>query len=204
MQLDPQNLTQPDVYKVMTGVIVPRPIGWVSTVDPEGTYNLAPFSFFNGVSSNPPAVSLCMSHTPSPNRFKDSLRNISQTGCFVVNIADSALAEAVDRTAGEFDPDINEFEEAGLTPLSGVAVDAPRVAEAPVSLECTLLHSFRVGEGVGSSTLVIGEIKLFHLRDGLLNTENYHVDIGALDPLARLAGKRYTRLGEHFSVQDER
>jgi flavin reductase (DIM6/NTAB) family NADH-FMN oxidoreductase RutF len=122
----------------------------------------------------------------------------------VVNNADSALAGAVDRTAGEFDPDIDEFQEAGLTPLPGMAVDAPRVAEAPVSLECTLLHSFRVGEGVGSSTLAIGEIRLFHLRDGLLNGENYHVDIGELDPLARLAGKTYARFGERFSVQDER
>jgi flavin reductase (DIM6/NTAB) family NADH-FMN oxidoreductase RutF len=80
MRLDPQSLAQPDVYKLITGLIVPRPIGWVSTIDPEGRHNLTPLSFFNGVGSNPPAVSICMSHTPSPNRNKDSLRNISETG----------------------------------------------------------------------------------------------------------------------------
>jgi flavin reductase (DIM6/NTAB) family NADH-FMN oxidoreductase RutF len=197
--VDPTALDPRETYKLMTGFIVPRPIAWISTQAPDGTLNLAPFSFFNGVGANPPAVSVSILHNPAGDRRKDTWRNIEATGEFVVNVVDEDLARAMNETSTEFPPEVDEFEAAGLEPVESVAVKPPRVAAAPVSLECTLLDSLKVGEGVGGATLVVGKIELVHVRNGIANERN-HVDIKELRPVSRLAGAEYGYVRETFSM----
>lgn len=199
MQLDPSTLDPREAYKLMTGFIVPRPIAWVSTQAPDGTLNLAPFSFFNGVGANPPAVSVSILHNPAGDHRKDTWRNIEATGQFVVNVVDEDLARAMNETATEFPPEVDEFERAGLRTAPSVAVRPPRVAAAPVSMECTLLDSLAVGEGMGGATLVVGKVELVHVRDGITNGRN-HVDLGELRPVSRLAGAEYGYVRETFTM----
>ena len=203
MQLDVQNLSQPELYKLLTGCIIPRPIAWVSTIDTNGVPNLAPFSFFNGVGSNPPAVSIAVGATESQDGRKDTLRNIQTTSEFVVNIVNEPLAEAMNETAINYPSTINEFEAAGLTMASCVIVQPPRVAEAPVSMECHLYTTVPVGEGPGSSTLVVGTIATIHVRDDIIN-ERLHIDVQRLQPIGRLAGPSYAFVRETFDMQRAR
>lgn len=200
MQFDPQQLGQQDAYKIMVGSIVPRPIAWVSTVDLQGNRNLAPFSFFNAVGSNPPALCFAISYTADTvEHRKDTLRNIQATGEFVVNIVNEELVRSMNETATNFPPNIDEFEYAGLTAAPGVCVRAPRVAESPVSMECKLFTLVPVGEGQGSSTLVIGTISLFHVRDDLID-ERHRIDIARLKPIGRLAGASYAYIRDTFEI----
>ncbi|GAB4177914.1 MAG: flavin reductase family protein [Calditrichia bacterium] len=187
-------------YKLIVGSIVPRPIAFVSTRSSDGSLNLAPFSYFNGVSSKPPTVSISIMQKFSDSGTKDTLRNILDTGEFVVNIVTEDIVEAMNETATEFPADVNEFEISGLTPISSELVSPPRVKESPIQMECTLFHHVQVGDGSpGSATLVIGEVKLFHVRQDLLY--NGKIDIRKLKPVGRLAGGEYTRLGELFTIE---
>jgi len=199
MQLDPQALGERETYKLLIGCVVPRPIAWVSTVDQQGARNLAPFSFFNGVGSNPPALSISINYIENADGRKDTLRNIAATGEFVVNIVDEDLAQAMNATATNYPPEVDEFAVAGLTAAPSAIVRPPRVAESPVSMECRLFTLVPVGQGSGSSTLVIGTIALFHLRDDLVDTR-HHVDIRGLRPIARLAGSGYAYVHETFEM----
>jgi flavin reductase (DIM6/NTAB) family NADH-FMN oxidoreductase RutF len=203
MNLDPRTFDQRELYKIIIGCIVPRPIAWVSTVDREGRHNLAPFSFFNGIGSNPPAVSVSINYTEHNDQRKDTLRNIQSTGEFVVNIVDEMLAEAMNETATDYPPDVDEFTVAGLTPAPSVTVRAPRVAEAPVSLECALFTCVPVGDGAGSSTLVIGTITHFVIRDDIID-ERHRIDVHKLRPIARLAGSSYAYVHETFELTRRR
>lgn len=203
MQLDVQTLSQPDLYKLLTGCIIPRPIAWVSTIDTDGVPNLAPFSFFNAVGSNPPAVSIAIGATDSQDGRKDTLRNIQTTNEFVVNIVNETLAEAMNETAINYPSTINEFEAAELTMESSAMVQPPRVAEAPVSMECHLYTIVPVGEGPGSSTLVVGTIAILHIRDDIIN-ERLHIDIQRLQPIGRLAGASYAFVHKTFDMQRAR
>src|SRR5215212_8479453 len=133
-QLDPQIIGQRETYKLLIGCVVPRPIAWVSTVDSSGVRNLAPFSFFNAVGSNPPTISISISYASGPDQRKDTLRNINDTGEFVVNIVDENLAQAMNATSANYPPDVDEFEVAGLEALLSATVRPSRVAGAPVSL----------------------------------------------------------------------
>lgn len=201
MRIDPAALEQQDTYKLLTGLVVPRPIGWLSSVDRDGVRNLAPFSFFNAICPSPPSVSVAISHLPpgADGGRKDTWRNISETGQFVVNIVDEDRVRAMNETATDFPSRADEFEAAGLTPVPGETVAAPRVAESPASLECELSESVRVGEGPGGATLVIGTVRLMHVRDGLIDDRN-HVDVAALSPVGRLAGSEYAYIRETFSI----
>lgn len=200
MQLDPQTLGQQETYKLLIGCVVPRPIAWVSTVSLDGIHNLAPFSFFNGVGSNPPAISVSINYSAdNADHMKDTLRNIKTTGEFAVNIVSEDLARAMNETATNYPPDLDEFRAAGLTPVPGVMVRAPYVAEAPVSMECRLFTLVPVGEGPGSSTLVIGTIALLHVRDDIIDAR-HHIDIQKLRPIGRLAGAGYAYVHETFDM----
>ena len=199
VQLDPQSLGERETFKLPIGCVVPRPIAWVSTVDPQGAHNLAPFSFFNGVGSNPPALSISVNYAASADERKDTLRNIVATGEFVVNLVDEALAQAMNATATNYPPEVDEFAVAGLTPAPSTLVRPPRVAESPVSIECRLFSLVPVGQGPGSATLVIGTIALFHLRDDLVDAR-HHVDIHKLRPIARLAGSGYAYVHDTFEM----
>jgi flavin reductase (DIM6/NTAB) family NADH-FMN oxidoreductase RutF len=198
-QLDPHTLGQRETYKLLIGCVVPRPIAWVSTVDLAGARNLAPFSFFNAIGSNPPAISISVSYVDGIDERKDTLRNISDTGEFVVNIVDEDLAQAMNATSASYPPSVDEFAIAGLAAVPCVTVRPARVAGAPVSLECKLFTLVPVGAGPGSATLAIGVIQMIHVRADIINAHHY-IDITKLRPIARLAGASYAYVHETFDM----
>src|SRR5215831_11231169 len=136
MQLDPAVMPQQSVYKLLIGCVVPRPIAWVSTVSVEGVHNLAPFSFFMGVCNDPPTIAFSSSRREGTK--KDTVTNIEDSGDFVVNVVDDPLAEHMNLTSGEYPPEVDEFTLVGLDAAPGVKVKTPRVAAAPISMECKL------------------------------------------------------------------
>lgn len=198
-QLDPQALGQRETYKLLIGCVVPRPIAWVSTVDLVGVHNLAPFSFFNAIGSNPPAISISVSYVDGIDQRKDTLRNISDIGEFVVNIVDEDMAHAMNATAASYPPSVDEFEIAGVAAVPCVTVRPARVAGAPVSLECKLYTLVPVGEGPGSATVVIGVIQMMHIRSDIID-ERHRIDITKLRPIARLAGAGYAYVHDIFDM----
>jgi flavin reductase (DIM6/NTAB) family NADH-FMN oxidoreductase RutF len=198
-QLDPLTLGERETYKLLIGCVVPRPIAWVSTLDLAGVRNLAPFSFFNAIGSNPPALSISVSYVDGLDQRKDTLRNISDTGEFVVNIVDEDMAQAMNATAASYPPSVDEFEIAGLAAVSCATVRPARVAGAPVSLECKLFTLVPVGEGPGSATVVIGVIQMMHIRSDIID-ERHRVDITKLRPIARLAGAGYAYVHDTFDM----
>ncbi|MBN2502007.1 MAG: flavin reductase family protein [Anaerolineales bacterium] len=188
------------VKKLMTGTIVPRPIAWVSTISAEGQPNLAPFSFFNAVCPQPPTLLFCPEVRITDGEQKDTLYNVRETGEFVVNVVTDELVEAMNATATELPPEVNEFELAGVTAVPSVMVKPPRVAESPVNFECKLTQIVEVGEGKGAGSVVIGEILYMHIRDDIL-LPDHKIDVRALKPVSKLAGPGYSRLGEIFDLQ---
>ena len=197
MQLDPRDMAPTAVYKLLIGCVVPRPIAWVSTVDADGVNNLAPFSFFMGVCGDPPTIAF--SSGPREGQKKDTAANAARAGEFVVNVVDDPLAEAMNLTSGEYPPGVDEFALTGLTAVPGVRVRAPRVAEAPISLECRLSQIINVGRG--PHQLVLGEIVYFHLRDELYNAETGRIDMHRLHPVARLAGEMYGHVRDVYAMK---
>jgi len=185
---DPSELTAADRYKLLIGLVVPRPIGWVGTVSPDGTRNLAPFSFFNVVSGTPPTVLF------SPGRRegtpKDTLHNVLATREFTVNVVDENLAQAMNLTAGQYDPEVDEFEVADLEVTSGEVVGAPLVAASPANLECRVTQTVELGDPP-TNTVVFGSIERIHVRSDLL--DGTRVDPFGLQAVGRMAGAGYTR-----------
>lgn len=194
--IDPASLHPRDAYRLLTSVVIPRPIGWVSTIGSDGSRNLAPFSFFNGVGGQPPTIMVSIGQRQG--QVKDSLRNIQETGEFVVNLVDESLAEAMNLSSGEYGYEVDEFAVAGLTPAPGQVVRAPRVAEAKVALEVKATQTVPVQDT--HYTLVLGRVVRFHLQEGLLRP-NGLVDAARLKPLARLGGDEYAPLGPVFEMQ---
>jgi flavin reductase (DIM6/NTAB) family NADH-FMN oxidoreductase RutF len=200
MIIDPSRSRGSDVYRVMIRCIVPRPIAWVSTRSRDGIPNLAPFSFFTGVTSNPPTVCFAPGRRASTGDRKDTLRNVEETGEFVVNVVTEELAERMNVTATEYPPEADEFDEAGVTAAPCRVVGAPRVAESPVSFECRRYDVVHVGpHGPGGGALVIGEIVMIHVDESVL--VDGKVDSERLRPLARLGGLEYAKLGERFVMK---
>ena len=199
---DPANNRMLDIYKLMTGLIVPRPVALVSTVDKDGIANVAPFSFFAGVGSNPPTVLFCPSlrsnRADRPDDRKDTLRNVEQTGEFVINIVSSAIAEASNQTAADVLPEVDEFQIAGLTPIPSDLVRAPRVAESPAHFECKLLQIIFTGQGSGAGVIVLGEIVRIHVAADL--EENFRIDPAGLDAVGRMAGNTWVHTHERFDL----
>lgn len=199
MILDPATASQKDIYKVLTGAVIPRPIGWISTVDENGVPNLAPFSFFNAVGEDPPHV--IFSTVRPDNTNKDTLNNVLSTRQFVVNMATEQLVEAVNTTSAALPPDVNEFDYAGLTPVPSILVKAPRVKESPIHFECELVHHYTLeGHKHGGATIMIGKIVMFHMDDSVM-LDDYKINQDAYRPVARLAGSNYAKIGEIFSIK---
>ena len=173
LTIDPAEQPARQIYKLMTGIIVPRPIALVSTVDRAGAANLAPFSFFSGVGSVPPSVLFCpalrSSGTSDPTRRKDTLRNVEETGEFVINVVNDATATAANATAAEVPPEVDEFELAGLTPVPSMVVRPPRVAQSPAQMECKLLQVIYTSHKPGGGVIVLGEVVRFHGRADLVS-----------------------------------
>lgn len=193
--LDPAVLGPRNLSRLLLSMVVPRPIGWASTSGMDGTLNLAPYSFFNAVQSNPPMVMLSIARRQG--QLKDTLRNIEETGEFVVNIADESLAEAMMISSGEYEYGVNEIALAKLATTPSVVVAPPRVALAPAALEVKLTQLVPLSET--GYTLVIGRVCYFHVRDDLLRT-NGLVDAQLLRPLARLGGDEFATIGRVFEM----
>lgn len=195
--IDPSQLASHEVYKLISGSVVPRPIAWVSTIDAEGVPNLAPFSFFNAVCDNPPTILFSSGIRRAGRRPKDTYHNIRATGEFVVNFVTEALAEAMNITAVEAPPHVNEFERAGLKAAPSLRVRPPYVAESPIQFECTLREIVTVGEDVGGGYAIFGTI--VHMRfDESVYREGHYVDVEAYRPVGRLAGTSYSRVNDIF------
>ncbi|MFL9835995.1 flavin reductase family protein [Flavobacterium sp. ST-75] len=199
MIIDPLNITQSEVYKILSGSVIPRPIGWVSTISENGVPNLAPFSFFNVVGEDPPHV---MFSTVRPgNSNKDTLNNVLTTKQFVVNMATEDLAEAVNNSSATLPPDVNEFDYAGVTQAHCSKVKAPRVLESPISFECELVHHYSLEDHKhGGATIMIGRVVMFHIDESVM-LDNYKINQEIYRPIARLAGSNYAKLGEIFSIK---
>jgi flavin reductase (DIM6/NTAB) family NADH-FMN oxidoreductase RutF len=197
--IDPSKCDQRQIYKLMTGIIVPRPVALISTVDGNGLVNLAPFSFFNGVGANPPTVLFCpvVRKASGANEMrKDTLRNVEETGEFVVNVVSESIAEAANATAAEVAPDVDEFVLSGLTPMASEAVRPPRVAESPAQMECRLLQVIYTGKEPGAGVIVLGEVVRFHVQETLF--EDFRVDPAGLDAVGRMAGNTWVRTVDRF------
>lgn len=192
--------TDPSVlYKLLTGTIIPRPIGWISTIDANGVNNLAPFSYFNMVSSDPPCV--IFSTRRDDNKFKDTLNNVLANGEFVVNLVTMNVVEQMNATSASVPSEIDEFELAHLTPIDSVFIQPKRVKESPVHLECEMIHHyFMDNETGGGACLVVGKIKTIHIDDAIL-IENNRINLELYQPVARLAGSNYGKLGDIFSIK---
>jgi flavin reductase (DIM6/NTAB) family NADH-FMN oxidoreductase RutF len=175
----------------MTSLVVPRPIGWISTISADGQANLAPFSFFNAVGGPPPTVMVSVSQRAGAD--KDTVRNAVATREFVAHVVERRLGEQMNATSGEWPHGVDEFERAGLARVASTDVRPYRLADAAVAMECRLGQVVPV-EGTGY-TMLIGQVVRFHLRAGLLRP-NGLADPRQLDPLARLGGDEYTSLGE--------
>jgi len=206
LSIDPADCRPRQVYKLMTGIIVPRPVALVSTLDRNGVPNLAPFSFFTGVGSNPPTVLFCpVVRTPGAAAFesqtdlrKDTLRNVEETGEFVVNVVSDAIAAAANASAAEVPPEVDEFVLSGLTPQPSQLVRPPRVAESPAQMECKLLQVIYTGHAPGAGVIVLGEIVRFHLRSSLV--EDFRVDPAGLDAVGRMAGNTWARTRDRLEL----
>ena len=199
MIIDPAHTSQSDVYKILTGSVIPRPIGWISTISEDGVPNLAPFSFFNVVGEDPPHV---MFSTVRPgNSNKDTLNNVLATKQFVVNMAVEELVEAVNTSSASLPPDVNEFDYAGVTQVPSIKVKAPRVLESPINFECELVHHYTLEDHKhGGATIMIGRVVMFHVDESVL-LDNYKINPEVYKPVARLAGSNYAKLGEVFSIK---
>ena len=187
-----------DRYKLLIGSIVPRPIGFISTVSPNGIYNLAPFSFFNGVCSEPMAVLFCPVIRGSDGQEKDTLKNIKATKEFVANIVSEEIAEQMNQCSAEYPYGVDEFKETGLTPEKAKIVKAPLVKEAKINMECKLLHLVEIGNKPGSGTVVIGEVVYFHVNEDIY--KDGKIILSNLKPVARLGGTEYARVTDTFSL----
>lgn len=198
--IDPAHNSQQDNYKLLIGSVVPRPIAFVSTQAAEGTLNLAPFSFFTGVCSNPPTILFCPMVRGSDGQKKDTLINIEATGEFVVNVVSEDIVRPMNQTAAEYSREVDEFRESGLTPAPSLIVKPPRVLESPVSMECKLQQVVYVGDGgVGSGSVVLGTVVQFHVRADLY--DKGRIDTLGLQPVARLAGAAYCPVREIFELE---
>ena len=199
MTVDPRTARQQDVYKLLIGAIVPRPIALVSTVSPDGIQNLAPFSFFTGISSQPALICFCPGPRPAGGARKDTLQNISRTREFVVNIVSEEIAEAMNLTSGEYPPEVDEFALSGLTAIPSDLVKPPRVAESHVNMECRLYLSIEFSELPGGGNLVIGEVVRFHVDDRVV--ANFKIDPDQLRAVGRMGGPTgYTRTRDRFDM----
>lgn len=195
MQLNLQDHTPQECYKVLASLVVPRPIAWVSTRGKDGVSNLAPYSFFNVLGVRPPIVGFAPGNKPDGSP-KDTPQNILETGEFVVNLVDESVVKEMVESAAPHPAEVSEIQLTGLTEVEGEVVSAPRIAEAPVSLECKALDTMQIG----GNRLVLGEVLYLHAREGLLNEKTLQLE-GDYFPVGRMASPdHYVRTTDRFRL----
>jgi len=196
--INPADHDYRNVYKLMVGVIVPRPIAFVSTVSADGIRNLAPFSFFTGISANPPVICFSPMIRASDGSRKDTLRNIEAVKEFVVNVVSEEFAEKMNICSAEFPPEVDEFAMSGLTPVPSDLVKPPRVKESHINMECRLVQVVDVSAKPLGGSLVLGEVLRFHIDDALF--DDFKIDPDRLHPIGRMGGPTYTRTTDRFNM----
>jgi flavin reductase (DIM6/NTAB) family NADH-FMN oxidoreductase RutF len=196
MEINFSTLRSADCYKVLAGLITPRPIAWVTTVNDAGVVNAAPFSFFNCFGSNPPILAFAPGNR-EPGLPKDTARNIRNSREFVVNIADEALAEQMVATSTALPYGESELETTGLSAAASTAIAVPRIEEAPVAFECREWATLEIG----SNRMVVGTVHHAHIRDGLLDPETLRLNHGLFHPVGRMAAPDwYCRTGDQYEI----
>lgn len=192
--IDPNKLDPGQAYRLMGGCIVPRPIAWITTVSKEGKSNAAPFSFFNGLNAKPPLLTVAIGQREG--NPKDTLRNIIDTGEFVVNVVTESNAENMAQTAANYPAQTSEIEALGLATLPSDKIAPFRLQASPIQMECKLRQTVKV-EGA-STTLVIGEVVMYHVHDDLLVEGT--IDQAKLQSVGRIGNQLYTKSGEQFPL----
>jgi flavin reductase (DIM6/NTAB) family NADH-FMN oxidoreductase RutF len=195
MIIDGSTLDPTAAYKLLIGSILPRAIGWVSTLSTDGIANLAPISFFTAAGRKPPMVSLTM-QPRSNGALKDTFVNIRDTGEFCTNLVSLPHAHHMHRTAAEFPSDVDEFDAVGLEKAPSEVVRAPRVVGAPISFECSLERIIPIGDL--DDHIIFGVVERFHIRDDLY-LDRGRIDTAALNPVGRLAAE-YTLVENVFTT----
>lgn len=195
----PETQTERENYKLLIGSIIPRPIALITTLSREGVLNAAPFSYFNIVTADPPMISVSIQR--KNGAYKDTARNMIQSGEFVVHIADEDYLEAMNKTAASLPPDASEADFANLKQVKSEKIRVPGIAEAKIRMECVLERAVTLGGAASSLAcdLMIGKVVCFHIADELY--EDGRIDAGKLRPISRLAGSDYAALGEIFAMQ---
>jgi flavin reductase (DIM6/NTAB) family NADH-FMN oxidoreductase RutF len=184
MRFRMDDLSERDRYKLLTAAVTPRPIAWVTTLGADGRRNAAPYSFFNVMAAEPPLVVLGLMRR-GDGSLKDTAANISQTGEFVVNLVGEHDLDAMNATCIDAPPDYDEISGAGIETLPSELVSPPRIASAPVSMECRLHQKIDAGP---QATVVLGEVVVFHIKDRFIDAERLHVDTTGMALMARMHG----------------
>lgn len=200
MEINPETIPWKSAYKLLIGSVIPRPIGWISSMDHDGRLNLAPFSFFNAVCGNPPHVLFSPMIRSTDQEAKDTLHNVRATGEFVVNIVTEDLADAMNLSSTELPADVDEFSVASLIPAPSVSVQVPRVALSPIHFECKVAHIIDIGDQPGSGSVVIGKVVHIHVDESVL-LDGDKIDLEKLKPIGRLAGSAYCRVTDIFQME---
>ena len=199
MEFDPAKIDNTLVYRLLTSIIIPRPIAWVSSISENGINNLAPFSYFNMVGDDPPHV--MFSTRRDNNSNKDTLNNVLATHQFVVNMVTKDLAEPMNASSATVAAEVDEFELVGVTPIPSEKVKPMRVAESPIQLECELVHHYFLEDHQqGGACVLIGRVVMIHITDQLLLDES-RLNPELYKPIARLGGSNYCEQGEIFSIK---
>jgi flavin reductase (DIM6/NTAB) family NADH-FMN oxidoreductase RutF len=194
--IDPEKISKSERYQLMIGSIMPRPIALVTTIGKNGIINAAPFSYFNGVSSSPPLLSISVGYRRGI--VKDTARNIRETGEFVVNSVSRAMAQKMNIAATDFPSEISEIEKAGFAILPSECIEPPRIAEALIQIECKVYRIIEIGEG--ANDLILGRIMRFHLADNVAINDKYQIDPRSIDLLGRLGASKYCTTDNVFEM----
>lgn len=195
LRFEMAGLASRDRYKLLSGVIVPRPIAWVTTVGPAGAVNAAPFSYFNVMGSDPPVVVIGIGDREG--EAKDTARNIAVTGEFVVNIVDERTVSAMNESAGDYPYGVDELARAGLTPVPSSSVRPPRIGESPAHLECREVSTI----ALGATRIVVGEVIEMHIREDLVDRERLRIHGERLLAIGRMHGRGwYARTRDLFEL----
>lgn len=192
MTVDPLTIPTADLHQFILGSVAPRPIAFASTVSEEGIPNLAPYSFFNAFSSNPPIVVFSSNRRVEGNTTKDTLHNIRETGEVVINVVNYGIVRQMAIASVDYPPEVSEFGKAGLTPVPSEKVRPPRVKESPVSMECKVQEIIPLGDQGGAGHLIICHVLLMHVDDAVLDERNRIVP-DKIDLVGRMGRLYYVR-----------